>query len=80
MNKTILMVAGALVSGVILGANKPLQKLLSPALKAGGKGGATAYDAFLTFVMKRKEYIEDLIAEAKIKKHQNKTETTIAPT
>ena len=80
MKKTILMVAGALVSGVILGANKPLQKLLSPALKAGGRGSASAYDSLLTFVIKRKEYIEDLIAEAKIKKHQNKTEKTIALT
>ena len=80
MNKTILVVAGALVSGVILGANKPLRTLVSPALKAGGRGSAGAYEFLLTFVVKRKEYIEDLIAQAKLKKHQSKTEKTIALT
>ena len=78
MKKTILVVAGAFVSGVILGANKPLHKVLSPTLKAGGRGSARAYEFLLTFVVKRKEYIEDLIAEAKLKKHQTKTERTIA--
>ena len=80
MKKTILMIAGTFVSGVILGANKPLRKLLSPAVKAGGRGSASAYDALLTFVVKRKEYIEDRIAEAKIRKREKKTERTIVLT
>jgi hypothetical protein len=78
MKKTILVIAGTFVSGVIFGANKPLRKLLSPAAKASGKGGAKAYESVLKFIMKRKEYIEDRIAEARIRKHENNTETTIA--
>ena len=78
MKKTILVIAGTFASGVMLGAAKPFQKVLSPALKAGGKRSAKAYESVLKFIVKRKEYIEDRIAEAKIRKHENNTETTIA--
>jgi len=78
MKKTILVITGAFISGVILGANKPLRRLLSPVVNAGSKGIAKTYDSLLTFMMKRKEYIEDLIAEAKMRDHETETERTIA--
>ena len=78
MKKTILVVAGTFVSGVILGANRPLRKLLSPAVNAGGKRIAKTFDLLLSFTVKRKEYIEDLIAEAKMKHRKNKKDKTIA--
>lgn len=77
MKKTVLWVAGAFVVGVILGANRQLLKLLSPMVDAGDRKIAMTYYSALKFMVKRKEYIEDLVAEAKMKKHEHKEEKTI---
>jgi len=77
MKKTVLVVAGAFVAGVILGANRQLLKLLSPIVNAGDKRIAMTYYSALKFMVKRKEYIEDLVAEGKMRKHEHKEERTI---
>ncbi|HIJ40486.1 MAG TPA: hypothetical protein HPP90_05325 [Deltaproteobacteria bacterium] len=66
MKRTVLVISGAFVSGVVLGANRPLLKFLSPSARAGGKGIAKMYHCLLTFIVRRKEHIEDLVAEAKM--------------
>ena len=68
MKKTVLVVAGAFVAGVVLGANRQLLKLLSPIVNAGDKRIAKTYYSALKFMVKRKEYIEDLVAEAKMRR------------
>lgn len=78
MKKTVIVVAGAFVTGVVLGANRRLLKFLSPVVNSGDKRITTAYYSALKFMVKRKEYIEDLVAEAKMRKHEHKEERTIA--
>jgi hypothetical protein len=77
MKKTALMIVTAFVSGVVLGANRPIRKFLSPAVNAGGERLTKTYNFVLKFAVKRKEQIEDLVAEARMGKLENKKETTI---
>ena len=78
MKKTTLVTVAAFVSGVVLDANRPLLKFLSSAANAGGKRIAKTYHSVLKFIVRRKEHIEDRIAEAKMRSHENKKERTIA--
>lgn len=76
----------ALVIGILIGANWPkIEKLLKsylkdidPQLKSLGKTSNEGYSAMITFLAQQKEKMEDLIAEAKIKKvKREEKETTL---
>lgn len=59
----------ALLIGIAIGANWPkIRKQLKPLLDSLGEKTGDASDAVIRFLAEKKEYIEDRIAAAKIKK------------
>lgn len=71
-NKGTVVLAFAL--GVAIGANWPkIKKYVLPMTENLGKKSADAYHEILSFIVEQKERIEDLLAEAKIKKKIEKT-------
>lgn len=59
----------ALLIGMAIGANWPkIRKQLKPLLDSLGEKTGDASDAVIRFLAEKKEYIEDRIAAAKIKK------------
>jgi len=67
MKKTGIMIAASFTTGIIFGAAKPMGNFVSPAFKKGEHEIMKMYHFIIKFMMKRKEYIEDLIAEARMK-------------
>ena len=80
MKKTEIMIAAAFIAGVIVGATRPIKKFLSPVVNTDSGTIVNIHHSVLKFIMSRKERIEDLIAEAKIRKHRDKAMITVVAT
>lgn len=69
----------AFIIGVAVGANWPeIKKFLNPYLKKVTHKGIKGYAGLMKFIAEQKEYLEDELAAAKIKKAKKSREVKTA--